>query len=62
MVNLMLVQCVIEAMQTLDLSVLVEILSGVDSNHGTGPRRNGSVNLRSTLCPVERRSFKLSSG
>ena len=24
---------------SLDLSVLVEILSGVDSNHGTGPRR-----------------------
>ena len=29
---------------SLDLSVLVEILSGVDSDHGTGPRRNGSVN------------------
>ena len=39
---------------SLDLSVLVEILSGVDSNHGTGPRRNGSVNSRSTLCPIER--------
>ena len=25
---------------SLDLSVLVEILSGVDSDHGTGPRRN----------------------
>ena len=34
----------------LDLSVLVEILSGLDSDHGTGPRRNGSVNSRSTLC------------
>ena len=34
-VNLMLVQCVI----SLDLSVLVEILSVVDSDHGTGPRR-----------------------
>ena len=40
---------------SLDLSVLVEILSGVDSDHGTGPRRNGSVNSRSTLCPIERR-------
>ena len=39
-----------------DLSVLVKILSGVDSNHGTGPRKNGSVNSRSTLCPIERRS------
>ena len=37
----------------LDLSVSVEILSGVDSNHGTGPRRNGSVNSMSTLCPIE---------
>ena len=41
---------------SLDLSVLVENLSGVDSDHGTGPRRNGSVNSRSTLCPIERRS------
>ena len=39
---------------TLDLSVLVEILSGVDRDHVTGPRRNGSVNLRSTSCPIER--------
>ena len=42
--------------RSLDLSVLVEILSGVDSSHGTGPRRNDSVNLRSTLCQIERRS------
>ena len=28
---------------SLDLSVVVGILSGVDSDHGTGPRRNGSV-------------------
>ena len=41
---------------SLDLSVLVEILSGVDSDHGTGPRRNGGVNSMSTLCPIERRS------
>ena len=41
---------------SLDLSVLMEILSGVDSDHDTGPRRNNSVNSRSTLCPIERRS------
>ena len=41
----------------LDLSVLVEILPGVDSDHGTGPRRSGSVNLRSTLCQIESRSY-----
>ena len=41
---------------SMDLSVLVEILSGVDWDHGTVPRRNGSVNSRSTLCPIERRS------
>ena len=38
--------------RSLDLSVLVEILSGVDSYHGTGPRRYGSVNSTSTLCPI----------
>ena len=48
--------CDCKPCRSLDLSVLVEILSGVDSNHGTGPRRNGSVNSRSTLCPIERRS------
>ena len=37
---------------SLDLSVLVEILSGVESDHGTGPRRYDSVNSRSTLCPI----------
>ena len=31
---------------SLDLSVLVGILSGVNSDHGTGPRRNGSVNSK----------------
>ena len=41
---------------SLDLSILVELLSGVDSDHGTGPRRNRSVNSRSTICPIERRS------
>ena len=35
-----------------DLSVLVEILSGVESDHGIGPRRCGSVNSRSTLCLI----------
>ena len=36
--------CDCKLCRSLDLSVLVEILSGVDSDHGTGPRRNGSVN------------------
>ena len=64
----MLVQCAIAShAEVLDLSVLVEILSGVDSDYGTGPRRNGSVNSRSTLCQQkeghadQRRYFKLSS-
>ena len=48
--------CYCKPCLSLDLSVVVEILSGVDSDHGTGPRRNGSVNSRSTLCPMERRS------
>ena len=48
--------CNCKPCRILDLSVLVEILSGVDSNHDTGPRRNGSVNSRATLCPIERRS------
>ena len=38
-----------------DFSVLVEILSGVDSDHGTVPRRNGSVNSSSALCPIEKK-------
>ena len=42
--------------RSLDLSDVVEILSGVDSDHGTGPRRNDSVNSRSTLCAIERMS------
>ena len=37
---------------SLDLSVLVEILSGIDSDHGTGPKRYDSVNSRSTLCLI----------
>ena len=48
-------KCDCKPCRSLDLSVLVEILSGVDSDHGTGPIRNGSVNSRSTLCPIERR-------
>ena len=53
MANLILVQCVIASLaEVLDLSVLVEILSGVDSDHGTGPKRNGCVNSRSTLDPI----------
>ena len=43
----------IHVMCSTTLSVLVEILSGVDSDHGTGPRRTDSVNSRSTLCPIE---------
>ena len=41
---------------SLDLSVLVEILSGVDSDHGSCPRRNGSVNIMS-----ERKEFMLTT-
>ena len=37
---------------SLDLSVLVEILSVVDSDQVTGPKRYGSVNSKSTLCPI----------
>ena len=37
--------CYGKSCRSLDLSVLVGILSGVDSDHGTGPRRNGSVNI-----------------
>ena len=48
--------CDCKPCRSLDLSDLVEILSGVDSDHGTGPRRNGSVNSMSTLYPIERRS------
>ena len=47
--------CDCKPCRSLDLAVLVEILSGVDSDHGTGPRRNQSVNSRSTICPIERR-------
>ena len=46
--------CYCKPCRSLDLSVLVGILSGVDSDHSTGLRRNGSVNSRSTLCPIER--------
>ena len=46
--------CDCKPWSSLDLSVLVGILYGVDSDHGTGPRRNGSVNSMSTLCPIER--------
>ena len=48
--------CDCKTCRSLDVSVLEEILSGVDSDHGTGPRRYGSVNSRSTLCLIERRS------
>ena len=44
--------CYCKKCRNLDWPVLVGILSGVDSDHGTCPRRNGSVNSRSTLCPI----------
>ena len=47
--------CYSNPCRSLDLSVLAGILLGVDSDHDTTPRRNGSVNSRSTLCPIERR-------
>ena len=47
--------CNCKPCRSLDLSVLVEILSGVDNHHGSGRRRNGSVISRSKLCPIERR-------
>ena len=49
----------------LDLSVLVEILSRVDSDHGTGPRRYSSVKSSKHYVQYkegqayQRRSFKL---
>ena len=52
--NLMLVQWFIASHAKVWTSVLFGILSGVDSDHGTGPRRKGSVNSRATLCPIER--------
>ena len=47
--------CDCKPCRSLNLAVLLEILSGVDSDHGTGPRRNRSVKSRSTICPIERR-------
>ena len=41
--------CDCKPCRSLDLSVFLEILSGVDSNYGTGPRRNDSVNSSSKL-------------
>ena len=38
--------------RSFNLFVWVKMLSGVDSDHGTGPNRYGSVNSRSTLCPI----------
>ena len=37
--------CDCKPCRSLDLSVLVEIQSGVEGKHGTGPRRNGSVKV-----------------
>ena len=36
--------CACKPCRSLELSLLVEILSGVESDHGTGPRKYGSVN------------------
>ena len=47
--------CDCKSCGSLDLSFLLEIISGIDSDHGTGPRRNGSVNSRSSLCPTEKK-------
>ena len=53
MANVMLVQCVIAShAEVWTLSDLMEILSVVDSDHGTGPKKYGSVNSKSTLCPI----------
>ena len=41
---------------SLDMSILVEVLSGAGSDHGRGSRRNDSVNSKSTLCSIERMS------
>ena len=38
--------CDCKPCRSLDLSVLVEILSVVDSDHDTGPKRYGSVNSK----------------
>ena len=40
--------CYCKPFKNLDLSVLVGILSEVDSDYGTGSRRNGRVNSMST--------------
>ena len=44
--------CDCKPCRSLDLSVLVGMPSGVDSDHGTDSRRYGSVNSKSTLCPI----------
>ena len=41
--------CDCKPCRNLDLSVFVEILSVVDSDHGTGPKRYGSVTSKSKL-------------
>ena len=50
--------CYCKPCKSLDLSVLVGILSGVDSGHGTGTRRNDSVNSRSiSSCPNRKKAM-----
>ena len=48
--------CDCKPCRSLDLSVLLDTLSGIDSDRGIGPRRNDKVNSRSTVCPIERMS------
>ena len=58
--------CDCKPCRSLDLLVLVEILSGVDSDHGPGPRRYSKVNIMPYIYKEghadQRRSFKLPSG
>ena len=46
---------------SLDLSVLLEILSGVNSDHGTGPRKNDSINIMSNRKVMLTKDAPLSS-
>ena len=56
--------CDCKPYSNLDLSVLVEILSGVDSDHGTDPRRKGSVNSGQHMSNIKKVAplINLSSG
>ena len=45
--------CYSKICRNLDLSVLLDIQSEIDSGHGTGPRGSDNVHPRSTLCSIE---------